>query len=47
VDCRGRDKGSKPWEIEIIQGLEAVKAPKEKWSILEEHRDKDGQMLDL
>jgi hypothetical protein len=47
VDCRGRDKGSKPLETEIIQGLEAAKAPEEKWLILEERRDEDGKPLDL
>jgi hypothetical protein len=47
VDCRGRDKGSKPLETEIIQGLEAAKAPEEKRSILEERRDEDGQPSDL
>jgi hypothetical protein len=47
VDCRGRDKGSKPLETKIIQELEATKAPEEKQSILEEHKDEDGQLSDL
>ena len=47
MDCRGRDKGLKPLETEIIQGLEAAKAPEEKWLILEERRDEDGKSSDL
>ena len=47
MDCRERDKGSKPLETEIIQGLEAAKAPEEKLSILEECTDEDGQPSDL
>jgi hypothetical protein len=42
VDCRGRDKGSKPLETEIIQGMETTKAPEEKRSIFEERRNEDG-----
>jgi hypothetical protein len=41
------NKGSKPLETEIIQGLEATKAPEEKRSILEERRDEDEKPSDL